>query len=64
MTTVTPIVYIGAMPLTPAYSGLAPGFAELYQVDVKVPQGLTPGTVPLVISSGKAYGNEVRIAVQ
>ncbi len=63
-TTVTPTVYLGATAVTPSFSGLAPGFVGLYQVDVQIPPGLASGTLPLVITSGSAYSNEVKIAVQ
>jgi uncharacterized protein (TIGR03437 family) len=63
-TTVTPTVYLGATPMSPSYSGLAPGFVGLYQVDVQIPPGLPSGTIPLVITSGSVYSNEVKIAVQ
>jgi uncharacterized protein (TIGR03437 family) len=36
----------------------------LYQVDVEIPAGLPTGTLPLVITSGNTYSNEVKIAVQ
>ena len=42
-------VYIGGQSVTPAYSGLAPGFAGLYQLNVQVPTGLTAGDNPLEI---------------
>jgi len=64
LTTVTPVAYIGATPVTPSYSGLAPGFVGLYQVNVQIPAGLSSGTLPLVITSGNAFSNEVKIAVQ
>src|ERR1035437_2357786 len=64
LTTVTPVAYIGATPVTPSYSGLAPGFVGLYQVNVQIPAGLPSGTLPLVITSGNAFSNEVKIAVQ
>jgi uncharacterized protein (TIGR03437 family) len=64
LTTVTPAVYLGAAAVTPSYSGLAPGFVGLYQVDVQIPAGLPSGTLPLVITSGNTYSNEVKIAVQ
>ncbi len=63
VTTVTPVVYLGSTPLTPVFSGLAPGFMGLYQVNVLVPAGLTPGSLPVVIASGQTYSNEVRISV-
>ena len=47
-----------------AYAGLAPGFVGLYQINVQVPPGLTPGVVPLVISVSQAHSNEVKIMVQ
>jgi uncharacterized protein (TIGR03437 family) len=62
-TTVTPVVSFGAIAVTPSYSGLS-GFVGLYQVNVQVPAGLPSGTVPLVITSGSTYSNEVKIAVQ
>jgi uncharacterized protein (TIGR03437 family) len=63
ITTVTPAVYIGATAVTPSYSGLS-GFVGLYQVNVQIPPGLPSGTLPLVITSGSTYSNEVKIAVQ
>ena len=38
----TPMVNIGGIPAEVVYSGLAPGFVGLYQVNVKVPLGLSP----------------------
>ena len=64
VTTVTPAVYLGATAVTPSYSGLAPGFPGLYQVNAQIPAGLPSGTLPLVITIGNAYSNEVKIAVQ
>jgi uncharacterized protein (TIGR03437 family) len=64
LTTLQPTIYIGATPVSAAYSGLAPGFLGLYQVDVQIPAGLPSGTLPLAISSGSAYSNAVNIAVQ
>jgi uncharacterized protein (TIGR03437 family) len=63
ITTVTPVVYVGGAPVTPSYSGLS-GFVGLYQVNVQIPPGLPSGTLPLAISSGNAFSNEVKIAVQ
>jgi uncharacterized protein (TIGR03437 family) len=63
-TTVTPVVYFGATTASPSFSGLAPGFVGLYQVNVQVPTGLLSGTLPLAITSGGSYSNTVNIAVQ
>jgi uncharacterized protein (TIGR03437 family) len=46
------------------FSGLAPGFVGLYQVDALVPASVAPGSaVPVVISVGGATSNTVTIAV-
>jgi uncharacterized protein (TIGR03437 family) len=64
LTTLQPTVFIGATPVSAAFSGLAPGFVGLYQVDVQIPAGLASGTLPLEIASGSTYSNTVNIAVQ
>ena len=64
LTTIQPAVYIGATPVYAGFSGLAPGFVGLYQVNVSVPAGLAPGTLPLQITSGNTYSNTVNITVQ
>ena len=64
LTTVTPTVYLGNTAVTPAYSGLAPGFVGLYQVNVQIPAGLVPGPLGVVLTSGNAYSNVARIAVR
>jgi len=57
-------VTIGGITTNAAFSGLAPGFAGLYQVDVQVPQGVSPGdAVPLLITVGGTQSNTVTIAV-
>ena len=63
LTTVTPTVYLGATALSPSFSGLS-GFEGLYQVNVQIPAGLPSGTLPLVLASGNAYSNEIKIGVQ
>lgn len=63
VTTAWPTVYLGATAVTPSYSGLS-GFLGLYQVNVQIPPGIPPGTLPLLITSGNAYSNEVNITVQ
>jgi len=63
-TVLTPIVFIGATPAQPVYSGLAPGSLGLYQVNVQVPAGIAPGIEPLLMSVDLAHSNQVNIAVQ
>lgn len=47
------------------FAGLAPGFTGLYQVNVVVPEGVTPGAdVPIIISAADRPGPPVTIAVR
>jgi uncharacterized protein (TIGR03437 family) len=60
-----PTVTIGGVGAVVTYSGLAPTFAGLYQVNAIVPMSVSPGnTVSLVISVGNFASNTVTIAVQ
>jgi uncharacterized protein (TIGR03437 family) len=64
-TTTLPTVTIGGVGAVVTYSGLAPGFAGLYQVNVLVPTSINPGSaVPVVLSMGAVPSNTVTIAVQ
>jgi uncharacterized protein (TIGR03437 family) len=59
-----PTVFVGAIPVQPAYSGLVPAIAGLYQIDVQVPAGLAPGAQSLILSVSQAHSNQVSIQVQ
>ena len=64
-TTTPPTVTIGGLPAPVYYSGLAPGFAGLYQVNAQMPTGVTEGDiVPVVISIGGLTPNIVTTAVR
>jgi len=63
-TVLTPVVFIGAVPLQPIYSGLVSGVEGLYQLDVQVPGGLAPGVQPVLLSVSMAHSNQVSIMVQ
>jgi uncharacterized protein (TIGR03437 family) len=64
-TLTVPIVTIGGAAAKVVYSGLAPGFAGLYQVNALVPDGAPTGdSVNLLISMGGVESNTVTIAVQ
>jgi len=64
-TTTLPVVTIGDVPATVQFSGLTPGFAGLYQVNVLVPAQVA-GTpeVPVILSIGDVQANSVTIAVK
>jgi len=61
--TATVTATIGGQPATVMFSGLAPGYAGLYQVNVVVPQ-LASGTYPLQISAGGVASNTASITVR
>jgi len=61
----TPTVTIGGVTANVQFSGLAPGFVGLYQVNAQVPAGSATGpAVPVVISVGGAESNTVTMPVQ
>jgi uncharacterized protein (TIGR03437 family) len=64
-TTTVPTVSIGNVSGEAIFSGLAPGYVGLYQVNALVPAG-TPGgaAVPVTISIGGVTSNTVTIAVE
>jgi adhesin/invasin len=46
------------------YSGLAPGYIGLWQINVVVPQGLTAGNVAVRVVINGTPGNTVTVAVR
>ena len=58
-------VTIGGIPATVLYAGLTPGLVGLYQVNVVVPAGVSPGSaVPLVLRQEGTPSNIVTMAVR
>src|SRR5581483_9908195 len=51
-TTATPTITIGGQNATVSYSGLAPGYVGLYQVNVVVPSGISTGLQQITCSIG------------
>jgi len=51
-TTKTPVVTIGGKQAQVQFSGLAPGFVGLYQVNAYIPSGLASGNQPITIAIG------------
>ncbi len=62
-TTSTPIVMIGSQSATVHYSGLAPGYPGLYQVNATVPAGLS-GSQTVTIQIGGVTSPTVTIPVK
>jgi uncharacterized protein (TIGR03437 family) len=63
-TTTTPIVTIGGVKATVQFSGLAPGYVGLYQVNAQVPASTAAGTaVTVTLSIGGVASNTVTIPV-
>jgi uncharacterized protein (TIGR03437 family) len=59
-----PTVTIGGVPATVSFSGLAPGFVGLWQLNVQVPANAPVGNnVPLVISTGERASSVTTVAL-
>jgi uncharacterized protein (TIGR03437 family) len=61
---VFPTVTIGGVPATVSFSGLAPGFVGLYQVNATIPTNAPTGSQPLVVTMGGVAAQTVNLAVQ
>lgn len=60
----TPTVTIGGIPAEVTFSGLAPGLVGVWQVTVKLPEGVTFGpAVPVKLSIGGIDANPVTISL-
>ncbi|MBI4442100.1 MAG: hypothetical protein HY649_01850 [Acidobacteria bacterium] len=65
LTRVQPSVTIGGQTARVQFSGMAPGWVGLWQINAEVPATVTPGpAVPLVVSAGGVPSNTVTIAVE
>jgi uncharacterized protein (TIGR03437 family) len=59
-----PEVTVGGVPAAVTFSGLAPGYVGLYQINVQVPAGAPTGpNVPIVLTIGGVPSNTATIAV-
>jgi hypothetical protein len=65
MARTTPAVTLGGAPVEVLYAGLAPGFAGLVQLNLRLPSNFPLGQrLPLVIQYGAAVSAPVEVAVQ
>jgi uncharacterized protein (TIGR03437 family) len=55
---------IGGTKATVSFSGLAPGFVGLYQINVEVPATLAAGNQPVVVEVSGASSNSVLLPVE
>ncbi len=59
-----PTVTIGGLPATVEFSGLAPGYVGLWQVNVRLPLNVATGnTVPVTVSLDGRTSNQTTVAV-
>jgi uncharacterized protein (TIGR03437 family) len=63
-TTAVPTITIGGQAATVSYSGLAPYFVGLYQVNAVVPSGIGTGLQPMTCSIGGVSCQQVMLPVQ
>jgi uncharacterized protein (TIGR03437 family) len=65
LTKVQPTVTVGGKNAKVLFSGMAPGFVGLWQINAEVPADVTPSmAVPLVVTAAGVSSNTVTIAVQ
>jgi virginiamycin B lyase len=58
-------VTIGGKSAPFLFAGLSPGYVGLYQVNVQLPTGVTPGSaVPVIVTTASLNSNTATIAVQ
>lgn len=63
-TTASPTVKIGGKNSTVTFSGLAPGFVGLYQINAVIPAGLASGNQAVVVTLSGASSNSVLLPVK
>jgi len=63
-TLVMPTASVGGVTAKVVFSGLAPGYAGLYQINVEIPDDAQPGLQPLAIMANGITANTVLLPVQ
>ena len=62
---ITPQVFVDGIPAEVLFAGAAPNFAGLNQINVRIPEGVTPGpAVSVFVRSGKYTSNQVTLAIE
>ncbi len=64
LTAVQPVVTINGIPARVEFSGLAPGFVGLYQINAAVPNGLSAGEYDVVLTIGGVASTPGRILIE
>ena len=65
VTSYTPTVTLGGVPAAVEYSGLAPGYVGLWQLNVRIPLNAPTGNaVPLLVTAEGRVSNAVTVAIQ
>ena len=59
-----PEVLIAGLQTIVSFSGLAPGFVGLYQINVEVPAGLSAGNQPVVVTVADVSSNSILLPVE
>jgi uncharacterized protein (TIGR03437 family) len=62
-TTITPAATVAGKTSAVLFSGLAPGFAGLYQVNIRIPSDAGTGSLPVLITVSNLTSNSVTMAV-
>jgi uncharacterized protein (TIGR03437 family) len=63
-TVLQPVVTIGGINTEVLFSGLAPGFAGLYQINLRIPPGVREGRAPIVVTVNDISSKPAYIAIR
>jgi len=63
-TVATPMVLVGGGSAEVLFSGLAPGYAGLYQLNVRIPEASAVGDVDVVVTAGGQASPPAKLAVE